>query len=148
MSSVRWIAALTIACACAACEREPTQAQEKRSGLDPRSLVTQDDATAIFGRPAIRIQSGEGECAWGYDAPDHSSWSLHLKVSDMASLYGPVIIVTKSEITYKGQPIDTGPTISQAHKKLLSAGTSASSTPITSTGSIFTGRTETSTPSS
>ena len=113
MSSARSIAALTIACACAACEREPTQEQEKRSGLDPCGLVTQSDASAIFGRPAVRMQSGEGECAWGYDDPDHSTWSLHLKVSDIASLHGPVIIVTKSEITYKGQPIDTGPTISQ-----------------------------------
>jgi hypothetical protein len=97
--------------ACADCQQAaPTQ--EKQVAPDPCNLVTQSDATALFGGPAVKKQSGHDECLWGYDSPGHSSLSLRVQVRDIASLHEPDIVVMRTHITYSGHP-DPDPPITQ-----------------------------------
>lgn len=73
--------------------------------IDPCSLVSNGDASAVFDQRATRLERHQNECVWTYDFPDRSSWSLRVKVGRFL-LQKPIIIVTKSEITYRGRPVE------------------------------------------
>ena len=112
---------LTIVCMsavlCLACSKEGSQAGGDKSrapdtpnsaaGLakpgtsDPCALLTQTDATALFGKPAATYKGGAktpdsklNACGWDYDYPDNSSHLLQLVVYD-------------SDIAYSQDPAST-----------------------------------------
>ncbi|MDB4962569.1 MAG: hypothetical protein JWP01_2568 [Myxococcales bacterium] len=97
MWRVGWMGACALACA--GCERAAPV--PKQADLDPCSLVTESDATALLGRPAVKQQAGTRACAWEIDLPDPSRRSLRLEVQDQI---GPFTIVKKSKITVNGKP--------------------------------------------
>lgn len=77
-------------------------AESARPGRsDPCALLTQADATALFGRPATTYTEGArtpdsklNACGWDYDYPDNSSHLLQLVVYD-------------SDIAYSQDPAST-----------------------------------------
>ncbi|MDB4962584.1 MAG: hypothetical protein JWP01_2583 [Myxococcales bacterium] len=88
---------------CAGCERAAPG--PKQTDLDPCSLVTESDATALLGRPVVKQQASSGACAWAVDVPDDARSSLGLEIKDHN---GPFVIVKKAEITMNGKPyVDT-----------------------------------------
>jgi len=88
-----------VACGVVGCERAtPTT---KKVDLDPCVLLTQTDATALFGKPAVREEPAIVGCAWSLGFPDHSRSSLRLTLRENG---GAIVVVSKSEITYNGKP--------------------------------------------
>ncbi len=108
MPRTTWFGACVLLCA--SCERAD-QPTAKHVELDPCALVTQSDATALFGKPAVKKPSAGNECLWVHDSADRSTWSLRLELKDVATFRGPDIVVTKSDITYNGQPDPDPPII-------------------------------------
>ena len=86
---------------CAACERAATT-EAKPVVLDPCSLVTRTDASALFGHSASQKPAGDGACEWEINVSDRSASSLRLQIQ-MQKKDAPLIIVTKSEIMINGQ---------------------------------------------
>jgi hypothetical protein len=103
---------MSIAASAVACGGCDSGVSTNTKQVDPCVLVTQNDAAALFGGPAVKKPSVRDECLWGFDSPDHVSWSLRVKVRDLATQSEPDIVVTKTEITYEGQPV-TAPSISE-----------------------------------
>ena len=57
----------------------------------------------MFGGPAVKKPSVSDECLWV--SSDHSDRSLRVKVRNLATQTEPDIVVTKTSITYEGQPV-------------------------------------------
>jgi hypothetical protein len=105
MVHVTWLATAVIVSACDA------GATAKRA-IDPCSVLTQSDANAFFGNPAVKQPSAGNECVWSYESSDHTRWSLQLRLHDVTTAKSPDIVVTKPDITMDGHP-DPDPTIHQ-----------------------------------
>ena len=113
--------ALTVVCMsavlCLACSQEGSQTGGDKGGApdttnsaaaptkpgtsDPCALLTQTDATALFGKPAATYKDGAktpdsklNACGWDYSYPDNSSHLLQIVVYD-------------SDIAYSQDPAST-----------------------------------------
>jgi hypothetical protein len=85
-----------------ACERDARTPTPRH--IDACALVTESDASELFGRPAARKPAVPGECVWSHDAADRSSWSLRITLKDITRSDEPVIVVAKTELTINGVP--------------------------------------------
>lgn len=98
---------IIVAVSFAACKKEEGAGEHKPASggasgsaatstdVDACKLVTQADATALFGVPAEPYEANVGptptstsKCDWQHDFPDNSSWLLQFSIYDSTSVFG------------------------------------------------------------
>jgi hypothetical protein len=109
--AVAWKIALALLCA-AGCERSDSRSTRTPRDRDPCAFIKPSDAISMLGPNAVRGHFDPDVCEWRVDFPDRSrSW---LRFETGATGYAPVIVVTKSEITYEGKlVVDPDPRITE-----------------------------------